>query len=48
MYLKPNYCFIIINYYFDNFSVRYQQGDDEMKRTIAKAWSESKSKGPAF
>ncbi|XP_022907395.1 calcyclin-binding protein [Onthophagus taurus] len=26
----------------------YNQGDDEMKRTIAKAWAESQSKGPAF
>ena len=23
----------------------YQDGDDEMKRTIAKAWTESQSKG---
>ncbi|GJQ74517.1 hypothetical protein Trydic_g21384 [Trypoxylus dichotomus] len=26
----------------------YQQGDDELKRTITKAWTESLSKGPAF
>ncbi|KAK9718222.1 CS domain [Popillia japonica] len=26
----------------------YQQGDDELKRTITKAWTESMSKGPAF
>lgn len=26
----------------------YDQGDDEMKRTIAKAWTESQNKGPAF
>jgi len=26
----------------------YDQGDDEMKRTIAKAWHESRTKGPSF
>lgn len=26
----------------------YEQGDDEMKRMIAKAWTESQSKGPGF
>lgn len=27
---------------------RYEQGDDEMKRTIAKAWTESRNKTPEF
>ncbi|KAF2901079.1 hypothetical protein ILUMI_05135 [Ignelater luminosus] len=26
----------------------YDQGDDEMKRTIAKAWHESRTKGPSY
>ncbi|XP_030755749.1 calcyclin-binding protein [Sitophilus oryzae] len=26
----------------------YETGDDEMKRTIAKAWTESQNKGPTF
>lgn len=35
-----------INYIYLLF--RYDQGDDEMKRTIAKAWHESRTKGPSY
>ena len=35
---------LIVEFYFQMMKKMYDDGDDEMKRTIAKAWTESQDK----